>query len=185
MWKYLTDIKLSDFCCCVEQCWVSYSRMSWQTNSTHFSVVSFLNCSGTGLDFVNASLVWPFVMMHECCLKPEVPVLWLLNGNTFRHLSHCAKGIFFICVYDTRKRLPYIRLAWCGFLSSKLTIFQSKLNVLQGQRIHTLLWHPFWGPYIYHRYSLPCGPLCTCCAHRPRKYNAWRRKNWSMRAARA
>ncbi len=36
-----------------------------------------------------------------------------------------------------------VRLAWRGFLSSKLTIFQSKMKVLQGQRIHTLLCHTY------------------------------------------
>ncbi len=39
------------------------------------------------------------------------------------------------------RRMSRVKLA--GFLSSKLTIFQSKLNVLQGQRIHTLLCHPY------------------------------------------
>ncbi len=39
------------------------------------------------------------------------------------------------------RRMSRVRLAWRGFLRSKLTISQSKLNVLQGQRIHTLLHH--------------------------------------------
>ncbi len=35
------------------------------------------------------------------------------------------------------RRMSQVKLAW------KLTMFQSKLNVLQGQRIHTLLCHPY------------------------------------------
>ncbi len=36
------------------------------------------------------------------------------------------------------RRMSRVRLAWRGFL----TILQSELNVLQGQRLHTLL-HPY------------------------------------------
>ncbi len=36
------------------------------------------------------------------------------------------------------RKMSRVRLAWRGFL----TILQSELNVLQGQRLHTLL-HPY------------------------------------------
>ncbi len=39
--------------------------------------------------------------------------------------------------------MSWVRLAWHGFLSSKLTIFQFKMNDLQGQHIHTLLCHSY------------------------------------------
>ncbi len=44
------------------------------------------------------------------------------------------------------RRMSRVRLAWRGFL----TILQSELNVLQGQRLHTLL-HPYSAPSLILR----------------------------------
>lgn len=101
--------KIFLFCCCVDQMLgqlreassgdsQSHSRMAWQTNSKHFSGVSFWNCSVTSLDLVNVTLDCTFVMRHECCLKPEVPVLWLLNGKLCSYLSHRTKVFSFWCI---------------------------------------------------------------------------------------
>ncbi len=61
----------------------------------------------------------------------------------FYTLSTCpSKGLCTALLNNltSLRRMPQVRL---GFLSSKLTIFQSKMNVLQGQRIHILLCLPY------------------------------------------